>query len=104
MGDNSVIYDFYTCEADGKEMPRSIIARHGNRPEEYQSVPLFGCAELTDLDKLALFRGLELTTIEEARLLSVLARMYRDKLNRGEYLELGGSLMFGRGNVMFDES
>lgn len=103
VGKGETVYDFYTCQADGSRLPRSLIARYGNEPHEYTSGPLFCCGELTELDKLALYRGLELTKLEEKKLLSVLANMYQSGLSVKDYQKLGGELSFGKGNVMFED-
>ena len=101
VGSGSTVYDFYTCHADGSRLPRSLIARFGNKPDEYISGPLFCCAELTELDRLALYRGLELTELEEKKLLEVLAAMYRNGLSMKDYQKNGGNVAFGKGNIMF---
>lgn len=104
-------FDFYICTGP---TGRSMIARYGSEGPEYTSGVLFGCEELTDLDKVALFAGLELLPEEERRLLGVLARMWRAKLTIEDYRELNiytnsiyGTTVygedFGPGNVVFDK-
>lgn len=94
--------DYYVCEADPSS--RSLLERFGSEPHEYASAPLFGCAELTRLDRIALFNGLELNEHELERLLHVLSSMHREQaFTRQDYLDLDvGS--FGNGNVVFPTS
>lgn len=96
-------FDFYICTSS---IGRSIIARYGSEGPEYTSGVLFGCEELTALDKVALISGLELLPEEEKRLLGVLARMWRAKLTNEDYrnLNIYGTRNFGTGNVVFDKS
>jgi hypothetical protein len=95
------IYDFYVCE-DAPQ--RSFLARYGNRPEEYMSNRLFCCAELTVLDKIALYNGLELTPTEEKHLLRTFASMWRQgfNMNDAEQLVTSSDCTFGTGNVVFE--
>lgn len=93
-------FDFYVCTSG---IGRSFIARFGNRPEEYMSGPLLGTAELSRLDLVALFNGLELTPEEDTRLLRRLADMYRSKLSVRDYekFSTGSRCVFGTGNALF---
>lgn len=104
-------FDFYICPGP---TGRSIIARYGSECHEYVSGVLFGCVELTALDKVALFARLKLEPEEEKRLLGVFARMWRSKLTIEDYRELNiyadniyGTTVygedFGPGNVVFDK-
>lgn len=68
--------DFYLC-GDGLKTPRTLIARYGNDGCEYASGELFICTMLTRLDKVALQRGLDLTSLEKEKLLTAL--MYQEK-------------------------
>ena len=92
--------DFYICKGS---LGRSVIARFGSDGPEYISGPLFCCAELTPLDKMALFAGLELEPDEKDRLLSVLSRMWKSTLSLDDYRKLNiyGVKDFGCGNVVF---
>jgi len=81
---NNKLYDFYICETLSF---RTFIARYGDEPSEYSSNSLFICCELTDLDKIALMSGLELTKEEESRLLNVMLRMYKTSLTLNDYKE-----------------
>ena len=93
-------FDFYVCESKDD---RSILARYGDRPDQYMSCPFLGCAELTRLDLVALYNGLELHPDENARLLQKLADSYRGKMGVRDYEQLAVSpeATFGRGNVLF---
>jgi hypothetical protein len=94
------VFDFYVCE--GGRL-RSFIARYGNEGSEHMSNALLGSAELSHLDLVALFNGLELTVEENERLLKRLTEMYRDKLSVRDYREMSTTpeLHFGDGNVLF---
>jgi len=95
-------FDFYVCEGSGDR--RSFIARYGNREDQYMSGPLLGTAELSHLDLVALYNGLELLPEENERLLAKLADMYRRRLGGvREYQKLsaGGEVSFGSGNYLF---
>ena len=92
-------FDFYICTGP---TGRSMIARYGSEGPEYTSGVLFGCEELTDLDKVALFAGLELLPEEEKRLLGVLARMWRQTIDYLGVNTYGNHyLNFGYGNVVW---
>ena len=92
--------DFYTCPTfEGR---RTFIARYGDEGPEYSSCPLFCCVELTALDKVALYNGLELNEAEEKALLCCLAAMYKNKFTVNDYENMSAGVNFGGGNVMFE--
>lgn len=97
LGDGE--FDFYVC---GPDDDRSFIARYGDDGPDYSSCPLFGCAELTSLDKVALANGLELTPLEEGKLLKVFARLWKDKLTMGNYMDMTCTIELGKGNIVFN--
>ena len=100
--DEKARFDFYICEAE--QSHRSFIARFGSSPEAYTSGSLFGCVELTTLDKVALYNGLSLNPDEERRLLRVLSEMWRNHLGLLDYEKMSaGGLSFGRGNIVFPD-
>jgi len=96
------VFDFYVCESRSGDY-RSFIARYGNERSEYMSNALLGSSELSHLDLVALWNGLELTVEENERLLLRLASMYRDKFSVKDYREMSTTpeLSFGSGNVLF---
>lgn len=98
LGDGEL--DFYICNTS---LGRSIIARYGSDGPEYISGALFCCVELTVLDKVALFAGLELEPDEKTRLLAVLSRMWKSTLSLEDYrnLNIYGVKDFGTGNIVF---
>ena len=100
-GDPEQTFDFYVCEA-GRD--RSFIARYGNKGSEYMSNGLFECAELTTLDKVALYNGLELTPDENERLLRVFASMYRERFSHKDARDLitSSDCTFGGGNIVWE--
>lgn len=94
-------FDFYICEGG---RVRSFIARYGNRPSDYMSGGLFECVELTTLDRVALYNGLELTPDEHERLLRVFASMYRERFGLKDARDLvtSSDCVFGAGNVVWE--
>jgi len=102
LGDHPRGLDFYVCESGPSH--RSMIARYGDRPDQYHSGVLFECTELTALDKVALFNMLELRDDENERLLRVLAAMWRSTLGVVNYEKLSaGNIVFGDGNVVWSD-
>ena len=101
-GDPKQEFDFYVCEG-GRS--RSFIARYGNRGSDYMSTGLLECVELTTLDKVALYNGLELTPDENTRLLRVFASMWKDKFNVRDAMALstGTGCVFGSGNIVWED-
>lgn len=97
------VFDFYACSGMKIRGARTFVARYGNRPEEYASGSLFGSAELTTLDLVALYNGLELTSSEEKKLLEVLVRHYKKVLDVPDLVRLASGCSFGSGNVMWKE-
>ena len=97
-------FDFYTCT--NPDNVRSFIARYGNEGSEYASTRLFSCVELTRLDKIALYSGLELTAEEEKGLLRCLATMWKETQTRPDYRDtsIKGADFFGKGNVCFEDT
>ena len=76
-------------KCDGCEPDRhAFIARYGNENSEYMSNALLISSELSHLDLVALFNGLELTVEENERLLKRLAEMYRGKLSVRDYRKM----------------
>src|SRR5664279_4449235 len=61
--------DYYICDGEnrisGGTLSRTFIARCGSSPADYASHPLFCGVELTNIDKIALYHGLDLTETEE---------------------------------------
>ena len=101
LGDHKNGLDFYVCESGSSD--RSMIARYGDRGDQYLSGKLFECATLTPLDKVALFNMLELNTDENERLLRVLGEMWRSTLKVSDYEKFSaGDLVFGEGNVIWN--
>lgn len=100
-GKEKHVFDFYICEGG---RVRSFIARYGNRPSEYMSGGLFECVELTTLDRVALYNGLELLPDEHERLLRVFAAMYRDHFGFQDARDLitSSECVFGAGNVVWE--
>lgn len=72
--------DFYICN-DSDTLGRTFIARYGSVPSQYSSGSLFICAELTDLDKFALFYGLTLTDKEKVRLYKLLLHQVYESMS-----------------------
>jgi hypothetical protein len=95
--------DFYTCETFGGL--RSFIARYGNDGPEYSSGPLFCCAELTNLDKIALFNHLELTKAEEKKLQELCIKLVKDNIFSSVKAckKYSCCIDLGIGNIMFKE-
>lgn len=98
--------DFYICSAISgliEPLCRTLIARYGDEGSQYTSGGLFECVQLTRLDKVALFCGLELTAVEEKSLLRILAMLWRESNETIlAYQEFSSSeLQFGKGNVVF---
>lgn len=102
--DGKKIFDFYVCEGSGNY--RSFIARYGSGAAQYVSGPLLGTAELSHLDLVALYNGLELLPEENERLLLKLADMYRRRFSVQDYLKFsaGDEVSFGSGNYLFSNS
>ncbi len=69
--------DWYSCQAN---IGRSIIARFSDDGPDYNSTPLFCCAELTPIEKMALSLGLELSKKEKKKLFKILLRQEKNKL------------------------
>ena len=93
-------HDFYIC-ALNPEATRLVVARYGDSSHEYMVNRLFVSEVLTDMDRLALFRGLELTDIENQKLFRVLAQMYRRGFTVPVCERLIGPTAFGNGNIVF---
>lgn len=94
------LFDFYICEP-GNCAQRSFIARFGDADHEYTSGPLFCCAELTVLDKIALVNGLPLLPDEEQRLHRLALRLLKDSFTRVDLDRLAVKCSFGSGNLFF---
>lgn len=72
--------DWYSCSNSQSILGRSIIARFGDDGPDYSSCPLFCCHELTQIEKMALSLGLELTEAEEKKLFKILLKKEKEKL------------------------
>jgi hypothetical protein len=77
--------------------------RNSDEPSDYASAPLFCCAELTELDKIALINGLELTEKEHKKLLEVFCSMWKNTLSMKDHKRYGLSEDLGNGNVAFND-
>jgi hypothetical protein len=106
-------YDFYICDARIPTMGRTIIARFGDDGPDYCSSPLF-CSDccLTTFDILALYNGLELTSVEEKRLATICIKIVKSQTFSSvqEYLknairdENDIAVSFGKhGNLFFSK-
>lgn len=95
--------DFYICGAEEEDETRTFLIKNSDLEYDYESAPLFCCAELTDLDKIALFGGLELAPGEEKALFRVLVNMFKYHLNVEDYKKYSLSGNLGRGNIVFKD-
>lgn len=97
--------DFYVCGEQCPSQCRTILVRWSSNPSDYTSGELFECIRLTTIDRVALFNGLELTPVEEKRLLRLLASMWKDaNASITAYGNFSSAeVQFGKGNIVFGD-
>jgi len=92
-------YDVYLCDSGHQDM-RTLLFRFGNKDSEYKSHPLFVCAGFTEMDKFALFNGLELNPREEKHAIKILRDSFINSMSIKKMEKHTSNIKLGTGNFI----
>ena len=95
-------YDVYMCSYKEGDI-RTLIFRYGDKYSEYKSNPLFVCACLTEMDKFALYHGIELNSREEQHVIKMLKDMFLQTISIKQMKEWYCLFNLGSGNFIWKE-